>query len=119
MALRQVPSFTIAILAFLLNAAPFSPARAEERSVVRIDRLSSDDVIVTGRRQWLPGLREIQEYNAAEIAALQRRYVTPVRKPRAFESDVRVAALPEHALLARLIAESRPLREHFAAGTPR
>lgn len=118
MFLRLVPAFMIAILALLHNA-PLSPARSEERSVVRIDSLSSDDVIVPGRRQWLPGLREIQDYNAAEIAALQRRYVTPVRKPRAFESDIRVAALPEHALLARLIAESRPLREHFTAGTPR
>lgn len=119
MSARHVSPVVVALLSLILGAAPPVSVRSEERSMVRIEIVPADEVIVTGRRQYLPGLREIQEYNAAELAALRRRYVTPVRKPRAFEADVRVSTLPEHALLAGLIAESTPLREIFSPGLPR
>ena len=119
MSLRHVLAFRAAFLVLIASAAPLSALRSEERSVIRVETSPQDEVIVTGRRQILPGLREIQEFNAAELAALRRRYVTPVRKARAYEADIQTSRLPEHALVVQLIAGSTPLRDLFTASSPR
>lgn len=116
---RHISALSIAIVTAMVVSGALSTLRSEERSILRTERAPQEEVIVTGRRQVLPGLREIQDYNAAELAALRRRYVTPVRKPRAFEADIPVSRLGEHGLLVQMIAGSTPLREVFGAGPPR
>lgn len=119
MSLRHIFASSATIVAVMVGSVSFSSSRSEERSILRVEGAPQEEVIVTGRRQTLPGLREIQDFNAAELAALRRRYVTPVRKPRSFEADIPGSRLSEHAFLVEMIAGSTPLRDVFSANPPR
>jgi hypothetical protein len=97
-----------ALLGALLATAAPAHSEPARQAGPRAQAASSEDIIVTARRQVGPSLKDVQDYNAAELARLRPLFEPPPPHVRPYEAD--------------MIAYHTPLGQKMAAmfeGAPR